>query len=277
MSSAKRYDPSKKRTTSLTGILLYLLPFPILLAIIISFLSQNPISIIKYSISYGLFFLGAKVAKKGFDFEKRYQNTPLANVKRVPYKTISAIIIAFATLFTSFITLQNSLLFSLILSISSLFGYYLFYGFDPKQEKDLMIGVRAEDLIKITSDAEDRIKALKTLKSDIKEPHIKDDLKTIIDESQTIIDSIKEDPSDLSKARKFLKIYLERTYNITDEFVKNLKKDRVSEDIKNSYKDLLHSMKNTIKEQKEKLNDDDLLSLDIQMEALTKQLNQEGV
>jgi hypothetical protein len=36
-------------------------------------------------------------------------------------------------------------------------------------------------------------------------------------------------------------------------------------------------MKKTIKEQKEKLNDDDILSLDIQIEALAKQLNHEGV
>jgi len=278
MSSAKRYDPSKKRTTSLTGILLYLLPSPILLAIIISFFTQNSISIIKYSISYGLFFLGAKVAKKGFDYEKVYQNSALAKAPRLPYKTIGATIISFATFFTS-MSLANSFVFSLILAFCSLFGFYLFYGFDPREDKigDLKVGVRAEDIIDITTKAESKVNSLKDLRKELLNREAKDDLDLIIKETESIINSIKEDPNDLSKARKFFNIYLDRTYDITKEFVKNLKRGNITNELEDRYKKLLLSMKNVIKEQKDKLNDDDILSLDIQMEALVNQLNQEGV
>jgi len=278
MSSAKRYNPSKKRTTPLTGILLYLLPSPILLAIIISFFTQNSISIIKYSISYGLFFIGAKVAKKGFNYEKIYQNSALAKAPRLPYKTIGATIISFATFFTS-MSLANSFVFSLIVAFCSLFGFYLFYGFDPKEDKigDLKVGVRAEDIIDITTKAESKINSLKDLRSELVNKEAKEDLDTIIKETESIINSIKEDPNDLSKARKFFNIYLDRTYDITTEFVKNLKRGNITNELEDRYKKLLSSMKNVIKEQKDKLNDDDILSLDIQMEALVKQLNQEGV
>ena len=278
MSSAKRYNPSKKRTTPLTGILLYLLPSPILLAIVVSFFTQNSISIIKYSICYGLFFIGAKVAKKGFNYEKIYQNSALAKAPRLPYKTIGATIISFATFFTS-MSLANSFVFSLIVAFCSLFGFYLFYGFDPKEDKigDLKVGVRAEDIIDITTKAESKINSLKDLRSELVNKEAKEDLDTIIKETESIINSIKEDPNDLSKARKFFNIYLDRTYDITTEFVKNLKRGNITNELEDRYKKLLSSMKNVIKEQKDKLNDDDILSLDIQMEALVKQLNQEGV
>jgi 5-bromo-4-chloroindolyl phosphate hydrolysis protein len=249
------------------------------LAIIISFFGDSGISIIKYGIAYALFMLGASTAKKGFDFEKLYTNSALAKAPRLPYKTIGALIIAVATFYTSLFCVDNTLFFSIVIAISSLFGFYLFYGFDPRSDKigDLRVGVRAEDVIETTNEAKAKVESLKSFKREIKVLKTQEHLDDIIKETESIITSIEEDPNDLSKARKFFKIYLDRVGNITAEFVANLKAGNINDELSNNYDELLISMKKTIEEQKEKLNDDDILSLDIQIEALAKQLNHEGV
>jgi 5-bromo-4-chloroindolyl phosphate hydrolysis protein len=279
MSKAKRYDASKKNISGLTGILLYLLPTPILLAIIISFFGDSGISIIKYGVAYGLFILAAVVAKKGFTFEKLYKDSALAKAPRLPYKSVAALLLAIATFYTSLFCVDNTLFFSFVISLSSLFGFYLFYGFDPRSDKvgDLRVGVRAEDVIATTNDAKAKVESLKDFKTQIKDLKTKEHLDDIIKETESLITSIEKAPNDLSKARKFFKIYLDRVGNITGEFVTNLKAGNINDELSSNYDELLVSMKKTIKEQKEKLNDDDILSLDIQIEALAKQLNHEGV
>jgi len=279
MSKVKRYNPSQNNNTSLTGLLLYILPTPILLAIVISFFTSSGISIIKYSIAYALFMYGARVAKKGFDFERVYQNSALAKAPRFPYKTAGALIIAVAVFFTSFFCVENSLLFSLIVAFTSLVGFYMFYGFDPRKDKigDLNVGVRAEDVIEVTSEAKAKVAKLEELSHELPKGQMRDTLNEIIDKTNIIISDVEADPNDLSKARKFFKIYLDRAYNISDEFIKHFKKDKLNDEIIDNYKNLLNSLKETIIQQKSKLDSEDLMSLDVQIEALTKQLNQEGV
>ena len=279
MSKVKRYNPSIRSNTKLTGMLLYLLPTPILFAIIISFFTSSGISIIKYSIAYALFILGARVAKRGFDFEREYKKSALAKAPRFPYKTAGAIIISFATFFTSLFCVDNNLLFSIVVALSALIGFYLFYGFDPREDKlgGLSVGVRAEDVIEVTDEAKTKVAKLELISKELPRGDMRDSLEDIISQTREIISGVESDPNDLSKARKFFKIYLDRAYKISDEFVKHLKKETLSEEIKDSYKNLLNSLQKTIVEQKNRLDSEDLMSLDVQIEALTKQLNQEGV
>ncbi len=68
MSKAKRYTNKSQnvRNFTLKGILLYLLPAPILLTAIIAFLRGDVSAIITNSIAFSLFLLVASLAKRGF-------------------------------------------------------------------------------------------------------------------------------------------------------------------------------------------------------------------
>ncbi len=281
MSKAKRYGQNgqKLRSFTMKGILLYLLPAPILLSAIVAFLRGDIAAIITNSIAFALFLLAATLAKRGFVQEKIYHDSTLIKAPKLPYKTVAALFLALATLYTSYATTSNSLLLSILLALAAFLGFYLYYGFDPRQDKigDLPIGVNAEDLIEITQEARQKITKLTSLKRELHDFTSKEYLQSIIWETQEIIDSVEKNPGDLSRARKFFKIYLARTENITEEFVTNLKNSNIDDKMTANYNSLLKSVQETIKEQKEKLNDDDILRLDVQIEALTKQINHEGV
>ncbi len=281
MAKAKRYgqDSQKLRSFTMKGLLLYLLPAPVLLTAIISFLRGDVSAIITNSIAFALFLLAATLARRGFLQEKVYHDSTLIKAPKLPYKTVAALFLAIATFYTSYFATDNSLILSILLALASFIGFYLYYGFDPRNDKigDLPIGVNAEDVIEITQNARQRITKLKSLKRELSDFASKEHLQSIIWETEEIITSVEKNPGDLSRARKFFKIYLARTEKITDEFVENLKNNNIDAKMTSNYNTLLRSVQETIKEQKEKLNDDDILRLDVQIEALTKQINHEGV
>ncbi len=278
-SSAKRYNPKEAKAKTIKGIFLYLLLVPIIVTIIIAFLQGDVSAIISNTISFGLFFLTASIAKRGFEIEKVYTNSKLAKAPKLPYKTTAAFMLGISTFYTSNFCTSNTFILSIILGVSAFVGFYLYYGLDPRKDKigDLRFGVNAEDVIRITGEAKERIGNLKNLKHKLDTQLSKDILTNIITETQEIVDAIEENPNDLERARKFFNIYLARTEKITNEYVENIKSNNINDRMRQSYSYLLTSVQQTIAQQKEKLNDDDLIQLDVQIEALTKQLKHEGV
>ena len=281
ISKAKRYKDNnpKKALRAFKGLLLYVLPFPILITAIFAFFKGDVSAIITSAISLGLFYLSATLARRGFKQEDLYHDSTLIKAPSLPYKSVAAVVLSIATFFTSYSATENSLILSLLLALSAFVGFFLYYGFDPRADKlgEMPLGVNADDLIEITQNARLRLTKLQTLKQSLPNFASKEHLQSIIMETEDIIDTVEQNPSDLSRSRKFFKIYLARTEAITQEFVNNISKGNIDDAMTENYNSLLKSVKETIKAQKEKLNDDDLLRLDVQIEALTKQIHHEGV
>jgi len=281
MAKAKRYQPDQnsKKPFFLKGILLYILPLPILWTLFFALLNGDFNGIIVNGIAYALFLLAASIARRGFIIEYEYKNSILAKAPKIKYKSIASVIIAVATFFTSYFATANGLFLSILLALVSFVGFYLYYGLDPRVDKvgELNIGVSAEDVIEITSKAKERIKNIKKLKYEIADSSVSQHLDSITKETETIIEAIEKDPNDLSRARKFFNVYLHRTEKITEEFADNLKKNNIDEKMRTNYMHLLETVETTIKEQKQRLNEEDITRLDVQIEALTKQIKHEGV
>ncbi len=278
-SAAKRYDPKENRDKMLKGTFLYLILVPIVLTLIIAFLHGDVSAIISNAISFGLFLLTASIAKRGFQIEKVYKNSKLAKAPKLPYKTTAAFLLGISTFYTSNFCTSNTFILSVVLGVSAFVGFYLYYGLDPRKDKigNLRWGANAEDVIRITGEAKERIGNLKNLKHKLDTQISKDILTNIVAQTQEIVDAIEENPNDLDRARKFFNIYLARTEKITREYIENIESENLDDRMRQSYTDLLTNVQHTIVEQKEKLNDDDLIKLDVQMEALKKQLKHEGV
>ncbi|OQX74105.1 MAG: hypothetical protein B6D59_03500 [Campylobacteraceae bacterium 4484_4] len=280
-SAAKRYTPDTEKSTPfyIKGILLYILPFPFLLALFFALIGGDISAILSNGLTYGLFLLAATIARRGFLNERHYNRSKIAKAPKLPYKTAAAMLLAVATFSGSFFAASNSLLLSLLLSGVTFGGFALYYGLDPRRDKlpDLGIGVSAEELLEITGRARERVAHLKKLRQGIPAEQIRSLLGQIITETEEVIDAVEENPGDLGRARKFFNVYLYRTEQITQEYQKSLKKEIVDEKMRRNYHSLLERLLETIREQKERLNEEDWTKLDVQIEALTKQLKIEGV
>ncbi len=281
MGLAKRYDPveSDKKLLLIKGVLLYILAFPLILALFFALLSGRTASILTLAVATALTLLGATIARRGFLAERAYNRSRLAKAPRRKYKTVSAIVLAFATFYISFFTTHNGLVLSIVLALFFIIGFYLYYGFDPVTDKvgELGIGVTAEEVIEITGRAKKSIAQLRNIRRRIKDPEVGAMIDDVVRETEDVIAAIEKDPNDLSKARKFFNVYLYRTEQISSEYLKNLENGNIDEALRNSFKTLLRSVTETIHEQKARLDEEDVTRLDIQIEALNRQLKNEGV
>lgn len=281
MAKAKKYTPKSnaKNPFFIKGILLYILPLPLLLTLFFALLNGDFQGILVNGAAYALFLLGASVARRGFLLEKEYKESILAKAPKIKYKSIASLIITAAVFFTSFFATANELFLSILLALVSFIGFYLYYGLDPRVDKvgELNIGVSAEEVIEITGVAKERIANIKKLGRTIADPDVSLQLESIIKETEQVIRSVEENPNDLSRARKFFNVYLHRTEKITEEYANNLKLKNIDAKMKTNYLHLLEIVESTIHEQKARLNEDDITRLDVQIEALTKQLKNEGV
>lgn len=281
MALAKRYTPetANRKPFFIKGLLIYVLSFPLIIALFFALLGGKTASILTLAVATALYLLGATIARRGFLAEREYNQSILAKAPKLKYKTVSAIVLAFATFYTSLFTAGNSLLLSIILAVFFLIGFYLYYGFDPTEDKvgELGIGVTAEEVIEITGRARKSLDKLRKIRPRLGDSELEQMIDAVVKETEEVIEAIEKDPNDLSKARKFFNVYLYRTEQISNEYLKNAQKENIDAQLRENFKSLLRSVTETIHEQKARLDEDDMTRLDIQIEALNKQLKNEGV
>lgn len=283
MSKAKRYSPENQVLNTVKsgvkGILLFLMPLPVLIAAIISLLKGNLWNTIVAGALFSTFMLAAMVARHGFKLESKFKQKRFSKAPGKPLKSLAAVILAITTGLTAFLLAGYTLLSSIMIGFVTLIGFYLAYGLDPRHDKtgEVSLGPRADEVFEALEAAENKIEAIEAARSTIRNIEFKQHLKRIIDKARRILEDIEDDPNDLQRARKFLKVYLDGTQRVTESYAKTHKKDATTAALDNNFQRVLESIENTFDQQHEKLKEDDQFDLDVQIEVLQTQLKQEGM
>ncbi len=283
MSKAKRYTPENQVLntikTGVKGILLFIMPLPVLIASIISLLKGNLVNTVLSGALFTAFMIAAMIARHGFKLESRFRQKRFAKAPGAPFKSIAGILLAIATALTAFLLVDYSLLSSLLIGAVTLIGFYLAYGVDPIRDKnsDVSLGSNADEVFAALEAAEEKIEAIKNARKDIRNLEFKQHLTRIINTAREILDTIEEDPGDLQRARKFLKVYLDGTRRVTESYVRTHKNDATTAELDKSFQRVLESIEKTFKLQQQKLKQNDQFDLDVQIEVLQTQLKQEGM
>ncbi len=91
-----------------------------------------------------------------------------------------------------------------------------------------------------------------------------------------ILSTIADDPATLQRSRKFLKVYLDGAQQVTEGYSRLHPKQR-SGRLEENFRNVLVTIEDTFAEQQRKLQEKDLMDLDVKIEVLTTQLKNEGV
>ncbi len=274
IAKAKRYS-GQKESIMISGMLLYILIFPILLATFFALVRGDVREFLLNFFAYIILFSGVKIAKKGFLNEKKYNSSKLSLAPKHRYKLLGSIVLGVGSFFTSYFCVQNSLLTSIMLSLATTVGFLFYYGLDPLKDKvNSNLPQVTKDAIEVIEEVKEKLNELEKISYNLFDKNIKESLNIIIEEIEDLVTKVENDPKILSKVRKFFKVYLKRVVFITKEFA-NLKPE--DKNIQRDYQWMLEELKNTITEQKRLLEKKDLVGLEIQIEALSKQLKEEGV
>lgn len=285
MSKASRYNPVAQEAVhsiryGLKGILLYLLPIPTLIASIVALFSGHFTETLITGGSFAMYMIGAHVARHGFKLEGEYKQRKIARAPRVPYKTVAAIIVAITTTLLAAFGTTYSIPMSILWGAITFLGFTLYYGLDPRKDKTGNItgyGVSVEEMLEALEAAEVRIKAIDSAGKKIENPDYNQRLQRITAKARDIVASIEDDPTRLSRARKFLKVYLDGAQKVTEGYVKsNSSHIGTTDALETDFSNVLNSIEETFTEQHDKLLSNDNFDLDVQIEVLEQQLKREG-
>ncbi len=278
MTKATRYDPENQILntvkTGIKGTLLFLMPLPVLIGAIIHLLKGNVFSSILAGALFAGFMITAVIARHGFKLESRFKQKKLARAPGMPFKSLAATLLAITTGLTAFMLSGYTLLASILIGFVALIGFYLAYGVDPRQDKtgNISLGVNPDEVFEALEAAEAKIAIIESSRKDIKNIKFDQHLRRIIEKARGILKLIEDDPKDLYRARKFLKVYLDGTARVTESYAKTHGKDASTAELDKNFQEVLDSIESTFDEQHKKLLENDQLDLDVKIEVLKTQL-----
>ena len=261
------------------ALLLYILPLPLLAAALIALLAGESIRAIAIGLSFALAMVAATLVRKGLDIENEARRRKIVRrSSRLPYKTFGASVMGFAIFVGALFGARYSFLSSILVGLTACLGCWLVYGRDPARGKGeySAVGVTSEEVLEILNEADDKINAIEEARGRIHNVELKDRLSGIVTGVREIMAIVEEDPADLRRARKFLRTYLDGAQRVTLGYADTHKYGDEGE-LEDNFRSVLTTIETVIVEQKEKLRENNLTDLDVQIEVLQLQLEKEGV
>lgn len=278
--SALRLDTQGKRQARFRKRTLGLLvaASPLLFAAVKSLTVGNAIGMGMNIALFALVAFSVFLIRQGGEAEAAYLDRTYASPPSVPRKLLGSLVLGGATMLTGLFGWDIGIIQSLGLGALAAGASLLTFGLDPMRAKGevSLSGVTPQMVEEAISEAEERIEGIERAAADIVDRTLRDRLSKITARGRDILRRIEEDPSDLRRARKFLKVYLEGALEATRKYARS-QHDLDGSDMYLKFRSLLDDMQKTFDQQHEKLLTNDRIDLDVEIDVLAERLNRETV
>ncbi len=192
-----------------------------------------------------------------------------------PLKTLASVMATLATFLTCLFLADRSLLDASGFSFGTLIGCFLFYGMDPRKSQTSAAGLDL-DSARVLADAEQKILAIDHANRSIINEELSGQLSRITARARNILDQLNEVPANISASRKFLTSYLDGARDVAQGYAQTHSKTS-DEAMSDKFRQVLTTIENVFAEQHQRLLEEDVMDLDVQIEVLQTQLDQEGI
>ena len=275
----KRFVKETKNWISAgSGSLLYIIPLLLIFATMKAFATGNLLGIIVNAGGYAAFLLAAQLLRRGLKAEIVYREKRVASVPKWPLKGLASIIVAITIFSVAWLGAHNSFMVSAAFGAGAFLGMILCYGLDPSKQKTVAgdHGYTIEEISSTIEAAENVILSIENANNRIRNLEFNTRIDRICETARTILNELEANPSAIRRTRKFLIVYLESTNKVTTGYANTHLQAEIPE-LEQNFRSLLDNIEKVFKEQKEKLLQEDLFDLDVQIEVLAKQLKHEGI
>lgn len=261
-------------------LLPFLLPLPLLVTLLFALAGNRFFAFAISLTGVSLYLLSAYFLSRANFYESEARTRKWAPPSRTPWRFSAALFTAIATAQVAYYIVDHGLLVSGGYGLIAFVGMAFHYGLDQKYEDAStgLVGVTSEELTDAFDEAEAKIASIRESADKVRgsDSKLATRLEHIAVGSEDILKIITEDPSDLRRARKFLKVYLDGAQKVVSKYVsKKHVQDNV--EIESNLREVLDTIDTVIEEQRVKLLENDMLELDVQIEVLQTQLKHEGI
>lgn len=273
MAKVKRYIAKEKPTWKRTkGTLLYLFLLPLFLSVVLALFQTDIQAFLRNGVSFLLFLAVATLTKRGLEQEAVYESETFTAAPKIPYKSIAGYLLGLSTLFTVWIAGAQPFMTAFFLGVIATVGYYLFYGFDPKEDKFENLGdVSATFVLETLKEAREKLQHIAESMKKIKDSTLHEKLQVALTKSEAILKTIQEDPKDVRVARKFLTVYIEGVAKVTDAYTAMDEKD-IDTQTKTKLHRLMDDVEARFDKELSRLKNNNQFDLDVHIDVLKEQI-----
>ena len=279
------------KSVDVRSLLMFVLPTPLLFAAI-GAVGDSGIQMIAFLVAYAVLMFGAFLLREGQKAQAEYDARAIAKPPAFPRKVCAAVLAGIGVFIASWMaappaeggalaqaaafggTLINGLIFGALTTGAHLVAF----GIDPMKAKgleDRNIGHAEMERVTAAIDkAEGKLKRIEDLAHKMRDREIDDRVTRLNSVVRDMIKLVEEDPRDLSRARKFLGVYLKGAEDATRKYAEN--HERLNDPkLREDYLALLTDLEAGFQRGKDSLLVDDRADLEVEIEVLRERLDQE--
>jgi hypothetical protein len=257
---------------------LVLLPSPLLLAVLGALIAGDVARVAFTGGALACLWGAAALVARALAAEARYFLGERADPPKLPLKLFSAAATALGVSLAA-VAGGHAVSMALVFAALGAIGHVAFYGRDLRPTPIQVAAVEGVDCAAVTlqlKQALGRLRGIEAAARSIPVPEFRDRLSRITGIGHTILAEIERDPNDAARARRFLNVYLDGAERVTVEYARTHGHMR-TQPLEQNFRQLLADMERTFAEQHRKLVEQDLVSLDVDIEVLNARLKREGL
>lgn len=274
----QRFGAWRRRRLGLRGVLLYLLPFPLPLAGLIGLASGDAGAALSAIAAFAALIGGAYLNRRALREQLIAPERRFTRPATIPYGYLAAALVAAGTATAAGGVVGHDTLTSGLFALLAAAGFHLSYPL-PSARSMLPRPAPAPADTRVRSaleTAERRLLAIELAAEGIGNLELEQRLRRIAAQGRGILEVIAARPGELSRARKFLNVYLEGAERVASRYVQTHRLSR-SRALESRFRNVLAEIEAVFERQRTVLLEHDVDDLDVQIEVLRKQLEREGL
>ncbi|MCX7544769.1 5-bromo-4-chloroindolyl phosphate hydrolysis family protein [Marinicella gelatinilytica] len=231
-----------------------------------------------FLMSFGVFFgvlLSAVWMSKGRKNKYHFQQRKYTLKQPFPLMFLASLSLGVASFAGSLLVAGLGLMSALGHGVAATIGSWLWYGLDAvggsafKEVKD-------KDSQTILAVSEQSIVNIEQAEKNIDNLALKGYLHDIVRLARNVIETLVDKPEKIPQARRFLHSYLHATESVIERYAKTHKQIE-NDTLDTNFKAVLQNIVNVFSEQQQKLIENEVFDLDVDIEVLNTLLEKQGI
>ncbi len=257
--------------TKSTGLL-----FVPAVVLIFTSISSGPMTLLLALVGAALLTFAAWFTREGLKAEAEYNARRVARRPSIPRKMIASIATGLGVSLAAY-TGDSGLIGSVLYGVVALGLHGVAFGIDPLKDKR-MEGIdtfQQDRVARVVDQADASLSAMKDHIERLEDRDLTARVAAFSATARKMARTVEEDPRDLTRARKYLGVYLEGARDATIKFV-DLYSRKSDPSVRSDYVALLDDLQENFAARTDKMMVDDRTDMDIEIKVLRDRLQRDG-
>lgn len=237
----------------------------------------GPVALVMALVGAALLTFAAWFTQEGLRAEAAYNARKVARRPTIPRKMLASCATGVGIALAAY-TGDSGIIGSALYGIAALVLHVVAFGIDPVADKR-MEGVdtyQQDRVARVVDQADETLAAMRDHITRLEDRDLTARVDAFQATARKMARTVEEDPRDLTRARKYLGVYLEGARDATVKFV-DLYTRKADPEARTAYVDLLTDLQDNFAARTDKMMSDDRTDMDIEIKVLRDRLQRDGL